>query len=179
EGGRAVMVEANAEHPILNSVESFYTPSDIYGIVNLDQDKATVLMRGQILKHLDPAAPPVTDGRNDPMMPMAWVKDYHIEGGKPGRVFTTTAGASVDFRSEDLRRLLVNASHDLLDLDVPDAANVTTVDPYDPSFYGFLSGDVYLDRGMRVEDFQLGSSASIAETPTLNQPPDMSKPTTR
>jgi len=44
-------------------------------------------------------------------MPIAWTKSYETESGKKGRVFTTTMGASQDFESEGLRRLLVNASY--------------------------------------------------------------------
>ncbi|MEM6779356.1 MAG: ThuA domain-containing protein [Planctomycetota bacterium] len=163
EGGRGIIEPQHADHPILNSVKSFYTPSDIYGVVHLDQDAATVLVRGQILEHLDPAAAPVSDGRNDPMMPLAWLKSYAVAGGTSGRVFATTAGAAVDFRDESLRRLVVNAVFFLTDVSVPDRADVSLVDDYRPSFFGFIKGQDYIDRDMRVDDFALGNSASIAD----------------
>ena len=43
------------------------------------------------------------------MMPIAWTKTYEIPGGKPGRAFCSTIGASVDLTNEAVRRLLINA----------------------------------------------------------------------
>ena len=50
-------------------------------------------------------------------------------------------GASVDLASEDLRRLIVNASYHLTGLDVPTKADVSYVDPFYPSFYGFTKDE--------------------------------------
>ncbi|EMB18515.1 ThuA domain-containing protein [Rhodopirellula europaea] len=160
EGGRAVIVEDNANHPILNDVADIYTPSDIYGVVHLDESAATVLLRGMVIQHLDPAAPPV-EAKNDPMMPLAWLKPYEAPSGKTGQCVATTAGAAVDFRSEDLRRLIVNASYFLTGMDVPKSADVSFIDPYVPSFYGFETGKLYRERDLRVEEFDLGSSATV------------------
>jgi len=176
EGARGLIVETNAEHPILRGVEDVYAPSDVYGVVRLDEDNATVLLRGQIVQHLDPAAPPVTDGRNDPMMAFAWLKPYTMpagkdgEAGEMGQTFVTTAGGSVDFRNEDLRRLIVNASLFLTGEEVPESADVSFVDPYEPSFFGFLNSDYFRERAMRVEDFKLGSSATTSELPAKTTP---------
>lgn len=173
EGGRAVVVRENADHPILKNVSDIYTPSDIYGIVHLDEEAATVLLRGQILASLDPSSPPVQDDRNSPMMPFAWVKDYTAPSGSQGQVFVTTGGAAVDFLSEDLRRLIINASCFLTSLEVPADADVDFVDPFEPSFFGFVEADHYRKRALKVEDFRLGSSASAFEpASSLNsQPP--------
>ncbi|MCC9657771.1 ThuA domain-containing protein [Rhodopirellula halodulae] len=160
EGGRGVIVEDNANHPVLNDVADIYTPSDIYGVVNLDESTATVLLRGMVLQHLDPAAPPV-DAKNAPMMPLAWLKPYQAPSGKQGQCLGTTAGAAVDFRSEDLRRMIVNACYFLCDMEVPKSADVSYVDPYVPSFYGFVDSKTYRDRDLRVEEFELGSSATL------------------
>lgn len=160
QGGRGVVVEKNADHPILHDVSDVYTPSDIYGVVHLDQDAATVLLRGQVLKHLDPAAPPA-DEKNDPMMPLAWLKDYTAPSGKVGQVFVTTAGAAVDFRSEDLRRLIVNASLYLTGEQVPLSADVSFVDPFEPSFFGFVNAETYLERQLKPNDFGLGKTTSM------------------
>ena len=166
QGGRAIIVEENKDHFILNSVGSFYTPTDIYGIEHLDQQAATVLLRGAVTEALDPAASILnTDAKlNDPMMPLAWLKSYTgppQENGESetGKCFATTAGAAVDFRSEDLRRMIVNACFYLTDQTVPPKANVEFVDPFDPSFYGFLDPDYFVKRKLSVEDFDWGSSA--------------------
>jgi hypothetical protein len=57
---------------------------------------------------------------------------------KAARVFTTTMGASQDFASPGLRRLLVNASYWALGLDasIPAESNVDLVGDYDPLPFG-------------------------------------------
>jgi hypothetical protein len=87
---------------------------------------------------MKPDDEPVEGKKNDPMMPVAWVKSYEIPGGKPGRAFTTTMGSSTDLVSEGVRRLLVNAAYDLTGLEVP--ANGTKCDivgEFKPLAYGF------------------------------------------
>ncbi|WP_345685493.1 ThuA domain-containing protein [Novipirellula caenicola] len=164
QGGRAVVVPENADHPVLNSVSDIYTASDIYGVVHLDQEAATVLLRGAVIAALDPNAPIVEGPVNDPMMPLAWLKSYKSPSGETeGKVFATTAGAAVDLLSEDLRRLFVNAAYFLTDQEVPEKADVSFVDPYDPSFYGFQPADYYPKRGLKPEDFELGKSAKTIE----------------
>ncbi len=165
QGGRGVIVQANADHPVLRGVRDIFTTSDIYGIKNLNEDEATVLLRGAVTETLDPASLPVAGELNDPMMPLAWLKSYQTEQGKPGKCFATTAGAAVDFRSRDLRRLIVNACYHLTGTKVPAEANVAFVDPYRPSFYGFLGEDYYPNRKLRVEDFELGKSARTLPDP--------------
>ena len=59
---------------------------------------------------LDPKSPAVEGEKNTPMMPLAWFREYQIPNGKKGRAFCSTMGAAVDFVSEDLRRLIVNAT---------------------------------------------------------------------
>ena len=78
-----------------------------------------------------------------------------------GLCFATTAGASVDFRWEDLRLLIVNAAFHLTGMVVPARANAEPVDPFEPSFYGFQKKDYFLRRGLRASDFRLGSSPKV------------------
>jgi hypothetical protein len=68
------------------------------------------------------------------MMPIAWVKTYTGAQGKTARVFTTTMGASQDFQSEGLRRLLVNACYWALGMEdqIPARAKVDIVGEYHP-----------------------------------------------
>ena len=160
QGGRGVIVDENADHPVLNGVSDVFTPSDIYGIDYLDQEKAVVLLRGAVTETLDPASLPITGDKNNPMMPLAWLKTYPApDGNKIGHCFASTAGAAVDLRWEDLRRLFVNAAYHLTGLDVPEKANVTPIDPFDPSFFGFQKKDYFTRRKLMVSDFRLGSSA--------------------
>ena len=94
-------------------------------------------MRGAVTATLDPDSSFV-DAKNDPMQPLAWLHPYEAPNGKTGTTFCTTMGASVDLVSEDLRRLLVNAAYFLTGRKVPEHADVAYVDPFYPSFYGFI-----------------------------------------
>ena len=77
--------------------------------------------------------------KNDPMQALAWLHPYVAPDGKTkGEAFCTTAGASCDFVSEGLRRIVINASYHLTGLKVPEKADVDYVDPFYPSFYGFI-----------------------------------------
>ena len=65
--------------------------------------------------------------------------------------FASTLGASLDFQSEDLRRLVINASFYLLgmsDTIIPDL-NVDYVGEFNPTNFGF---DTFR-KGMKVGDF--------------------------
>jgi hypothetical protein len=92
------------------------------------------------------------------MMPLAWVREYQVPGGKRGRAFCSTIGAAVDLLSEDLRRLIVNAVYDFSGKPVPAKADVAFVDPFEPSFYGFLDGEAWTRRGLKPADLGLGKS---------------------
>ena len=173
QGGRGVIVEKNAQHPLLNNVSDIFTWSDIYGIKHLDQAKATVLLNGAVTESLEMDSKIIDGKLNNPMMPLAWLKSYTTPtGDKTGPVFATTAGAAVDFKKEDLRRLVVNATYHLLNLKVPQKADVAFVDTFEPSFYGFQEADYYQKRGLKVEDFVLGKSGKAiltkAELANLN-----------
>ncbi|HZK65347.1 MAG TPA: hypothetical protein VFC34_14485, partial [Puia sp.] len=72
------------------------------------------------------------------VMPVAWTRNYHIPGGKDGKAFATTMGAAIDFLSEDLRRLLVNACFWAVGMEkqIPEKANVDFVNEYKPTMFG-------------------------------------------
>jgi len=167
QGARGVIEEGREKHPVLNSVQDVFGPSDVYGVKHLTS-KNTVLLRGAVTESLDPASKPVEGPKNDPMMALAWLHTYESPDGKTtGRSLCTTMGASVDFLSDDLRRLIVNGSYHLLDLEVPEKANVDFVDPFYPSFYGFWNGGnakIWKERNLKAEDFGLG------KTPTAPEP---------
>jgi hypothetical protein len=73
--------------------------------------------------------------------------------GTTNRVFTTTMGAATDMENEGVRRLLVNAVYWGLNMNVPAKADVTYVDEYKPSFYGFDG----FRKGLHASDFALGA----------------------
>ena len=147
----------NASHPILTGVTDVFGPSDVYGIRRLTE-KDTILLRGAVTKTLDPDSSFVNE-KNDPMQPLAWLHPYTAPNGKVGTTFCTTMGASVDLVSEDLRRMLVNAAYHLLGLKVAENADVNYVDPFYPSFYGFIRDKEYWPgQDMQAEDYGLGKT---------------------
>ena len=162
EGARGVIEEANAGHPILNSVKDVFAPSDVYTVSNLNEKEATVLMRGAVTATLDPASKPIEGPKNNPMMPLAWLREYTAPNGTTkGKAFCTTAGASVDFKSEDLRRMVVNATYFLAGLKVPEKADVAFVDPFEPTMFRFNNApDFYKNRNFKVSELVLGKSGS-------------------
>jgi type 1 glutamine amidotransferase len=161
EGTRAIVEEANAKHPILNGVKDVFALSDVYTVANLDEKAATVLLRGAVTATLDPSSQAIEGPKNNPMMPVAWMREYTAPNGTTkGKAFCTTMGASVDFKNDDLRRLIVNATYFLSGLKVPAKADVTIVDPYEPTMYGFNSAaDFYKDRNLKVSELTLGHAA--------------------
>ena len=150
EGTRAMIdgVKQMNDHPVLRGVNDIWVPSDVYGIKNLPKE-ADVLIHGQSTAGMDDKAPLIWEKS---VMPIAWTKPYQIEGGKPGMAFASTMGSSMDFQSEDLRRLVLNASLWLLGM--PEAIkpdlSVEIVGEYKPTMFGF---DTFR-KGMRVEDFK-------------------------
>jgi hypothetical protein len=163
EGARGVIVEKNAKHPILTGVKDVFGPSDVYGIRRLT-DKDTILLRGGVTETLDPKSKLVEGKKNDPMQPLAWLHSYEAPNGKGGTTFCTTMGASVDLVSEDLRRVLINASYHLTGLKVPKKADVAYVDPFYPSFYGFIKDKTHWPKlNMKPSDYGLGKSPTAPE----------------
>ena len=136
ESTRGVINDKHAHHPIVRGCEGIWGPTDVYGINKLKDDDQ-VLVWGQVLTGMQPTDKPVEGPKNNPMMPLAWVRQYKGETGNTSRVFCTTMGSSTDLESAGLRRLLVNAAFWCLDLSVPDDAQVDIVGEYKPTPYGF------------------------------------------
>jgi hypothetical protein len=96
---------------------------------------------GEILDGMTPDSPVSTK----PAQPVAWHRTYTGASGTPGRVFTTTHGASEDLLNDGFRRMLVNACLWAAGLESairPDAP-IDFVGPYQPttfSFDGFVKG---------------------------------------
>jgi type 1 glutamine amidotransferase len=144
EATRGILETATRNHPILRGVGNIFGDTDVYEAY--PPADATVLVRGQVLKGMQPADPPAdyqkkraTDkqaqGVNDPMMPVAWMR----QAATTNRVFTTTMGSSTDLQSEGLRRLIINACYWALGMEdrIPPCSDVDIVGDYHPSPYGF------------------------------------------
>jgi hypothetical protein len=166
ESTRGVIVPEMKDHPVLRGVEDIWGPTDVYGVPHVPPD-AKVLVRGQVLAGMKPTDKPVAGPKNEPMMPLVWLREYKGEAGKTpqavsttksgapmgttiitddpeltaksSKVICTTMGAAVDLESEGLRRLLVNACYWALGLEnkIPAKADVSYVGEYKPSSFGF------------------------------------------
>lgn len=134
EGTRGLNNEAAAANPILNGVADIWVPTDVYTVGPLEG--ADVLVYGQSTSGMTADAP-INESKE--ALPVAWTRAYTLEGGKEGKAFATTMGASVDLVNEDLRRLLVNACFWAVDQTVPEKADVAFVSPYQPTMFGFDS----------------------------------------
>lgn len=159
QGARGVIEEANADHPVLNSVKNVFAPSDVYEVKHLtDEDK--ILMRAAVTETLDPMSKAIDGPKNDPMQPFVWLHKYVTPDGKgEGHSLCTTGGASVDLVNEDLRRLIVNGAYYLTGQPVPHKADVAYVDPFYPSFFGFIREKGYWkNANLKPQDFDLGKT---------------------
>lgn len=152
ESTRGIINEAMKDHPVLKGVEDIWGPTDVYGIIHLPTD-AKVLVYGQVLEGMSPTDKPVSGKKNDPMMPLVWVRSYTGERGKISRVIGTTIGAATDLESEGLRRLLVNACYWGLGLEgkILAKANVDYVSEYKPTPFGFGK----FTKGIKPSDHEL------------------------
>ena len=166
EGARSVIEPGAESHPILSGVTDIFAPSDVYGVTHLT-DADTILLRGAITESLDPESKTLTDdARNKPMQPLAWLHPYSAPNGKAGHSFCTTAGASLDFVDEDLRRLIVNAAIHLTGGIVPEKADVDYVDAFYPTFFCFINDKEYYKKmNMKPEDFGLGKTPHRPDPP--------------
>jgi len=144
---RGLLVKGEEGHPILRGLKDgdIWGPTDVY-TVNLPlPGDSKPLVLGQVLEGMKPADKPLEGKKNDPMMPVAWVKTFTGTEGKTARVFNTTMGASQDLENEGVRRLLVNATYWALGLEdkITPSAKVDIVGEYKPSpfkFGGFIKG---------------------------------------
>jgi hypothetical protein len=161
EATRGVIEEPQRGNPLLRSVASVFGDTDVYEAY--PPSDATILMRGLVLQGMTPDSAPAayrkvraTDkqeqGVNEPAMPIVWTRLHRNDTGTTNRVLTTTMGSATDLENEGLRRLVVNGVYWGLGLDVPSRADVTYVDEYIPSFYGFDG----FRKGLRPSDFELG-----------------------
>ncbi|MFC1763539.1 ThuA domain-containing protein [Planctomycetota bacterium] len=152
ESTRGLIAQGAQDHPIVRGIKDgdIYGPTDVYGLHLPLPGDSQYLVMGQVLKGMDrndPPAPPSRNhktgkmiDKNNPMMPIAWIKSYQLPSGKKGHVFTTTMGAASDMASEGVRRLLINAVYWCVGLAdrIPDCGtNANVIGEFTPSPYGF------------------------------------------
>ncbi len=154
EATRGVIEPSAKSDPVLNGVKDVFGTTDVYEAHPPEDVK--ILLRGQSLAGMKPTDPPAdykrkTQGINDPMMPIAWTREYKNETGKVNRILCTTMGAATDLENEGLRRLIVNGVYWGLQMDVPAQADVSLVGEYKPTMYGFNG----FKKETRPSDFEL------------------------
>ena len=129
-------IVADADHPITRGISDgdIWGPTDVYAVTLPLRGDGHAVIRGQILAGMSSDDPPVTDDRNNPMMPIAWTRTYN-----GGRVFVTTMGSADDLPSEGVRRMIVNASYWCLGMEdsIDPESSVEIVGEYKPTRYGF------------------------------------------
>jgi hypothetical protein len=154
ESTRGIIDPDAREHPILKDIKDgdIWGPTDVYGVRFPLPEGCKPLVLGQVVAGMKPTDMAVAGKKNDPMMPIAWVKNYRIND-RTGRVFTSTMCSSQDLESEGLRRLLVNASYWAVGLEskIPDKSKVDIVGEFKPTRFGFNG----FKKGMKPEDFAM------------------------
>jgi hypothetical protein len=154
---RGIVAKEQETHPILRGIGDgdIWGPTDVYGVRLPLPDDSKPLILGQVLEGMKPTDMPLAGKKNDPMMPVAWSKTYKTKGGKTGKSFTTTMGASQDFESEGLRRLLVNACYWAVGMEdrIPEKSKVDIVGEFKPRPFkfggaatGIKPGDLALEK---------------------------------
>ena len=143
EATRGVIETGRSDNPLLNGVGEVFGDTDVYEV--FPPDDATILMRGIVLKGMNPDDEPADYEKkrrdngemqniNDPAMPVAWSREVENHAGSTNKVLTTTMGAATDLADESLRRLIVNGVYWGLDMDVPEKAAVPAPG-FEPSEY--------------------------------------------
>ena len=153
ESTRGIIAPGAKDHPIVRGIRDgdIWGPTDVYE-AHPPAD-STPMVLGQVLRGMHPTDPPVEGKKNDPMMPVAWLRSYTGAQGKAARVFCTTMGAATDLETEGTRRLLVNAAYWAVGLEdrITDHADVGLVGDYHPLPFGFRGAK----KGVRPEEHAL------------------------
>lgn len=169
-----ILAEGAQNHPITNGIEDgdIWGATDVYGVRLPLPGDARPIVLGQVMdregefmeddifygmKESDSRlAVENSEGLklNDPKMPIAWTKSYQLPGAKKGMAFTSTIGSSSDLLIEGTRRLLVNGVYWILDLEVPEKANVDLVGDYQPTRFEFRDDAYWQNTQLKVTDMK-------------------------
>ncbi len=156
EGTRGIPAKGQENHPILKGIKEgdIFGTTDVYTVKQPLPGDSTPIVMGQVTETLQPDSKPVAGKKNDPMMPVAWTKTYQVDGGKKGKVFTTTMGASADLQWVGTRRMIVNGCLWALGMEdkIGDGANVDLVGEFKPSPFRARKNEEWKP-GVKPEDF--------------------------
>ena len=132
---RGVIEESNKSNVLLTGVEDVWGTTDVYEVKKLPDD-AKVLIRGAILAGMKPQDEIVKDKKNEPMMPVAWVRERALEKGGTQKVVCTTMGAATDYVSPGLARFVTNSVYWGTGIAIPEKLDTAPVGKYEPSAFG-------------------------------------------
>lgn len=161
EATRGIIEATGKNSVILRGVTDIFGDTDVYEAA--PPPDAQILVRGQVLKGMQPGDPPASYRKknaqgieqdvNDPMMPVVWTREVKNEAGKTNRILATTMGSATDLQNEGLRRLLVNAAYWAVGLEkkIPGKAKVEPVGEFKPTMYGFNGAK----KGVKPSDHEL------------------------
>ncbi|WP_109674013.1 ThuA domain-containing protein [Dyadobacter jejuensis] len=132
QSSRLIPEKGQEANPILTGVKDMWVQSGGYTA----EPHGEVIARGEVLNGMsqDAAADP-----NKELLPVAWSREYTLEDGASGRVFTTTHGASEDILNPGFRRMLLNAALWAMEMekDIKADNNIELVGPYQPTQFNF------------------------------------------
>lgn len=128
------VVPAQHEHPVMRGVKDMHAMAGAYSARPMPN--STILATNRVLESMEVGAKPLAD--KEPQ-PAAWVRTYQFKGGKEGRAFCSTQGASEDILSEGVRRMIINATLWCMQMEdhIKADADVSFVGPYNPSTFSF------------------------------------------
>lgn len=161
QGCLGIIEPSQEDHPSLRDIRSaqLFSMADVYGIRDVTPENATILLRGAVTHNLSNKSSPIGGEKNDPMMPLAWLRNYQVEGGQQGTAFCTTMGASTDFgmKRPELG-FFINMMNFLLDERVRYYRDYQLEDEtYRPTFYSFVSNEHFKERNIQPSDHALGN----------------------
>lgn len=156
EGTRGRIAKGQEQNPILKGIKDgeIFGTTDVY--TASPPADSTILVFGEVTETLKPDSKAVAGKKNEPMMPVAWVRNYKLagDGTKAGRAFTTTMGASQDFEFEATRRMIVNACYWAAGLEdkIPEKSDVAIVGEFKPTPFRFKNAEQYLKEAKTPAD---------------------------
>lgn len=128
------VVPDEKDHPVMRGVKDMHAMAGAYSARPMPN--STILATNQVLSSMKVGAKPL-EGKVP--QPAAWVRTYKFQGGKEGRAFCSTQGASEDILSEGVRRMIINATLWCMEMEdhIKADADVSFVGPYNPSTFSF------------------------------------------
>ncbi|TLU98794.1 ThuA domain-containing protein [Dyadobacter luticola] len=132
QSSRIIIEPSEKNHPIMRGVKDMWVQSGGYTA----EPKGTVLARGEVLNGMTATSEP---DKTKKLLPVAWIRDYKVGSGKPGRAFTTTHGAAEDILNEGFRRMVINAMFWGMGMEKEIKPNndIAFVGPYKPTTFNF------------------------------------------